>query len=340
MGRTNILLTRRAVVQAGVEAVYGTPLTLGANDGVLATDPNYTVDPNVLERNIARDDISPMPIIIGRKLARMEFSTELRGNGREHSGLAADAPAIARLFRACGYLMTASTAPSAYGTFVIGDHPVDVDMAIHAGALTNTDVVAYYLNVTTGGPSGTAQITVTSDTIGEGGGPYTVTSGSRLGAGALGAETIGTFGLGITPTFTGNLVLGMRWIIWLLPTGIRLDPISDDFESVTLQMNKDGVEHLMPGSFGTFEITAEAGAFATVSWTFTGTYVAPVDTAMPQPNYERTLPSQVELARLRLDAYNAVVNRFTYNQANDIQIRPDVNSTEGYIGTRIVSRTP
>jgi hypothetical protein len=34
------------------------------------------------------------------------------------------------------------------------------------------------------------------------------------------------------------------------------------------------------------------------------------------------------------------VEKFTFNQMNDIQIRPDVSSSDGYIGTRIVSRKP
>ena len=38
--------------------------------------------------------------------------------------------------------------------------------------------------------------------------------------------------------------------------------------------------------------------------------------------------------------FNAVVEKFHFNQGNDIQIRPDVSSSEGYIGTRLVSRKP
>jgi len=125
-----------------------------------------------------------------------------------------------------------------------------------------------------------------------------------------------------------------------MPAGLSLDPISDNFESVTLYMHKDGVLHEMPGSFGTFEITAQAGDFATVKWTFTGTYVEPVDDPNPSPLFERTLPSQVELARLNIGAFAAVVEKFTFNQMNDIQVRPDVSASDGYIGTRIVSRKP
>lgn len=197
---------------------------------------------------------------------------------------------------------------------------------------SNTDAIAYYLECTTGGASAAAQITVTSDVAGEGNAAATVTTAV--------AFTLGSKGLTITPTFEGNLVAGQKWVVWLMPSGLKMAPISDDQESITLVMYKDGVKHTMPGAFGTFEVTATAGQFAMINWTFTGTYVAPVDASMPSPTYERTLPAQVELARLRVDGFSAVVEEFTFNQNNDIQIRPDVSSAQGYIGTRIVARSP
>jgi hypothetical protein len=152
--------------------------------------------------------------------------------------------------------------------------------------------------------------------------------------------SLGTSGGTITPTFTGSLALGQKWTVWALPPGLRMDPISDDFESIHLVMNKDGVVHSMPGSFGTIEITAEAGNYASIAWTFRGKYTNPVDLALPTPLYERTLPAQVELARLRIDSFYAIVQQFTYTQNNEISIRPDVSSPQGYIGTRITSRNP
>jgi hypothetical protein len=327
-----VLLTRRAVLQAAVETTYDTPAAVGANDGFLVSKPTFTVKPNVLERDFVRNDLSPMSHIIGRKLASMEFETELRGNGKQQSGNAADAALIARLFRACGYAQTANAAAVAKGPYSVGLAQVNVAWAADASAATNTDAIAYFVTVSTGGASGVAQVTVTSDTVGEGSAAQAITTATAL--------TLGTKGLTLTPTWTGNLVVGQQWVIWLLPAGISLDPISDNFESLTLVMHKDGVKHVMPGAFGTFEITAQAGSFATAKWTFTGTYSAPVDDANPHPVFETQLPSQVELARLRVNAFNAVVEKFTFNQQNDIQIRPDVSSSDGYIGTRIVSRKP
>lgn len=326
-----VLLTRRSVVQAALESTYNTPATLTTADGVLVSDPSYTVDPSVLERDFARDTLSKQPHLMGRMMAKMEFTTELRGNGKQNSGVIGDAPLIARLFRACGYSLTAYNAAHASPVFAVGD-PTNLVSWVAGGTLTNTEAIMYRLEVTTPGASGVAEITVTSDTPGEGSAAAAVTTATPF--------SLGTEGLTLTPTFTGNLVDGQTWTVWLLPLGLELKPRSDGFESLTLAMNLDGVRHLMPGSFGTFEIDATAGQYATVKWTFMGTYSAPTDAALPSPIYERTLPAQVELAKLRIDDFYAIVEKFTFNQQNDIQVRPDVSSAQGYIGTRIVARNP
>lgn len=453
MTATNPLLTRRAVLQIAIESAYRTEAAVGANDAIYVEDPNYELDINVLERNFARDDLSPLATIVGRRLASMTFTTELKSNGNPLTGNASQAALITRLFRASGYSMTEMPGPGVSTVFTVGVHnnlveweqssgdpatdtltiddvptadeevvigdityiwkaapanPYEVDIgadasssaanlraAINGGAgsgtaygagtvahpdvvatgaggsvivtanypgtwgnsivattdmatagdwggagvlagganaASNTDVIAYHLEVTTGGASGVAQITVTSDTEGEGNAAAAVTTGTPF--------TVGSKGLTLTPTFTGNLVQGQKWTLWLLPAGLKLDPVSDDFESLTMVLNMDGVEHKMLGSFGTFTITAEAGDYARVEWEFQGTFEETVDAELPICNYETSLPHQVELARLRVENFYAIVNALNYTQGNDIQIRPDVSSAEGYIGTRIVARTP
>ena len=452
-----VLLTRKAVVQVALEDTYDTAATVGLNDGLLVSNPMFTVKPNVLERNFVRNDLSPMAFIVGRMLAGMTFDTELRSNGRTNTGLLSNSPLIARLFQACGYALTAFAAPSVNGPFVVGDAPTSVAWAVTSATLAsqvhtatgnfvagdvqniggkaytfqtvltnvdgnvllgateaislanlkaavnlgagagtlyaaataanpfkivatsasttitisgsapgayanavavsytpagsvegawgaatlvggvnvaaNADMVEYTLSVVTPGASGTATIQVNSDTVGEtAGAPAVISSGS--------AFPVGTLGLQFTPVFSGLLVAGQKWVVWLRPAGLSLDPVSDSFQSATFAMHKDGVLHTMPGSYGTFEITAQAGNFASIKWTMTGTYDGPVDDANPAPVFETTLPSQVENARLLVDEFAAVVEKFTFTQGNDIQIRPSVNASEGYVGVRIVSRKP
>ncbi|MGK9084926.1 hypothetical protein KXR64_16750 [Brucella intermedia] len=326
------LLTRRAVLQAAIEATYREEAAVGLNDALYVEEPDYQINLNLLERNFARDDLSPLPNIVGRRLASMTFTTELKGNGAQNSGVLADAPLISRLFRACGYSLTANAAADSTVVYPVGNHTVEVTWGVSVAGATHTDVINFVLEVTTGGASGVAEITVTSDTDGQGSAAAAVTSGTAI--------TLGTTGIEVTPEWTGNLAAGTRWTIWALPKGLRLDPVSDNFESLTMVLNMDGVEHKMLGSLGTFSITAEAGNYARIEWEFQGTFIDPIDKPMPIANYEKSLPSQVELARLRVDQDYVIVNAFNYTQANDIQVRPDVSSKEGYVGTRIVSRAP
>jgi hypothetical protein len=448
-----VLLTRKAVLQGAMEATYGVAAAVGANDGFLVSNPLYTIKPNVMERDFVRNDLSPLQFIIGRKIASMEFSTELRGNGLQNSGLASQAAMITRLFQACGYAMTPNIGPCIKGPYDQGDPPVEVtwaassqavagdvftatgtlaagdkflidgntytlraapalvgdvalgagnpaalqnlaaavngatlagayfagtpastDVAATSGAATLTlaanrygawansiaitytpqatsegswahatmnggvdpgttsDVVAYYMTVVEGGVSGTATVAVTSDTTAEALAAVPITSGSPF--------TVGTKGLTITPTWTGSLIAGQAWTVWLMPAGLSLDPISDNLQSITLVMHKDGVMHQMPGAYGTFDVTAQSGNYATIKWTFTGNFIEAVDDPNPSPVFERQLPSQVELARLDVGNFPAVVEKFTFNQMNDVQIRADITAADGYIGTRIVSRKP
>ncbi|QIG76986.1 hypothetical protein EVC30_158 [Rhizobium phage RHph_Y1_11] len=327
-----VLLSTTATLQAAMESVYGTPASVGNTDAVLVEEPQFTVDVQTLDRNFLTANLSPKAIINGRKIAGMTFTLELRGNNKEQSGLSADAPIISRLFRACGFALTASAAKSVL-VKAVGDHPVAVAFSSSVVGATNTEVIVYIIKVTTGGASGTAQVTISSDTTGEGSAAAAITTATPI--------TLGTKGATVTPTWTGNLTVGQQWTVYLFPPGILLSPVSENFESVTLVMNKAGVKHVMPGAFGTFDIEAEAGQYAKVNFDFQGIYVDPVDEALSSTlTYETSIPAMVEKGKLRIDGFNAIVNRFTIDMAVDIQPRPDVSSPNGYIGIRIVARQP
>jgi hypothetical protein len=92
------MLTRRTVILAGREAVYGTdPAMTGAN-GLLAYDVDLDVKGEILERNILRDSLSSMPHVIGMKECTLNFKTELKGCGVIPSN-----PEIGVLLSGCGF---------------------------------------------------------------------------------------------------------------------------------------------------------------------------------------------------------------------------------------------
>lgn len=439
---SRILLTRRALILAVIETAYGTnPGTSEATDAALVSEPQYTVDPTVLERNFVRDDLSPLGTRVGRKLSSISFGMEFRSNGLTDSGSLSDECMVGRFLRACGYAATSMTGGNAVGsianatgntnnptwakggtstvdnkskytaTVVLGGNSATAKIRVSGGTFHDTGETTYLKNetftATVGGTTPT--VTATMDdtdplalevTIGgvfEAGnivqlslGGYTfdytvlvgdtdldgiatavaalVNAHALFAASAVGAVVTITFtsnavgvtvtsgvtalsvggatGLTVTPTFAGALVLGDSWEIPVYPQGIKYLPISDDFESMSIEAYFDGVLHEMNGAFGTFSINAPAGEYATINFTFTGQYVAPVDTAVPDATHETTLPPIVELAQLILGddsdpgAFQPVVAAFKFDQNNTIVPRPDVNSADGYNGVRITARAP
>ena len=107
-GQIGGLLTRKALLLAKRETVAGVDaVPTAALDSVLVNDPEFSVDPNVLEREFVAQDLSPFEHIIGRKLASISFTTELKSNGLAQQGdVVANQPKLARLMQGCGYTLS------------------------------------------------------------------------------------------------------------------------------------------------------------------------------------------------------------------------------------------
>lgn len=109
------MLTRRTVIQVGLEATYGTdPASLAS---VLAWDVEPDVRGEVLMRPILRDTLSPIPHVVGMKDIAVNFKTELK------AGDPGTVPEMNLLLAGCGYSSAAHTgtgliayAPTAAGT--------------------------------------------------------------------------------------------------------------------------------------------------------------------------------------------------------------------------------
>lgn len=424
--------TRRAVVLAKVETTYNedavpTPLA----DAVLVSEPDYSVDPNILTRNFTRNDLSPLGHKVGRKLARLAFGVELRSNGLTHSGDAGDAAKIGRLIRACGYAEAGMTGAGTVGTINAGINNTVNPTWVAGGANALKAPMLVTLTCVKGGASATAELratgyqpdyddavlyseefsastnsadgTITVDasdplsvdyvaagtwlegevvtlivggrkttavapttptptTVGDAietaiaalhadiaasntTGTVTVTfsndmDGTAVTSGST-AMALGNTGGTATPTWTGNLTLGDTWYVWVFPVGVKYSPVSDNFESLTLYAYFDGMLHKVTGARGTFSIEAQAGGYGTINFEFTGQYVAPVDAAMPVNSvFETTQPPVIELARLNVNHWPAIVDVFSFTQNNEINYRPDQNSPDGYRGVNLTGRNP
>lgn len=104
------ILTQKALVLVKAEVTQGTDSVPDeTNDAILVSDPVFSVDPTVLERNFARPDFSPYASTIGRKLASISFSIQMHGSGTSNVS-----PIWARLLAACAMVETedAGVSPS------------------------------------------------------------------------------------------------------------------------------------------------------------------------------------------------------------------------------------
>lgn len=94
------MLTRRTVIEAIRETIYGTnPGYTGANT-ILAYDVEFDDKAEKLEREVLRDSLSPMPHVMGLKEVGLSFKTELKGPG---GTLVTSTPELQALIAGCGF---------------------------------------------------------------------------------------------------------------------------------------------------------------------------------------------------------------------------------------------
>ena len=153
---------------------------------------------------------------------------------------------------------------------------------------------------------------------------------------------LGTSGHKVTPTFGTAVVAGAKWRVFVTPAGIKYQPISDSFETLTLHIYFDGLLHKMKGAMGNGKMMCAAGDIAQCEFTFLGQYVSTSDSALPSDAiYEKELPSQIQESNFTFDSNDTLtVQEWTFDTANTEIPRPDINGTDGYNGIRLTDRVP
>lgn len=303
-------------------------------DAILCEDPMFTPDITVLERNNVRPNFSKEKHSTGRKLAKIEFTVEIRSNNKL-TGLEADLPQFGKCLIPCGVTATYGTAADTRGPFPTDDHVNPVSWADGDNNYAGTQVVNLLIRCTLGGASGTAKLEVISDApdVIPDTAEAVVTTGTDF-------ELNGT-DLTVTPTFTGNLVAGQSWLITVLPTKfIEIVPTSEEENhvSATLYLYMDGNLHIMTGAFGTATFDGTVNGYGKAKFTFIGQYYPQTAAALPTPTFEKSKPAQIELSRLLVDGFPATVSKFTTDLGVVVQPRLDSRGSDGYNGTYIDDR--
>lgn len=236
------------------------------------------------------------------------------------AGTVAEDDTLYAVIGGCVFAYTVTAANAGSGT-------AEDDVAAALAALIDAD--ARIAASATG-----AVITVT---YASGAAPVTVTSGSTT-------ITLGASGAEITPTWTGDLVEGQKWVVSLYELGYMYRPTSDNSlsETMTLYIFKDGVLHKVTSTTGTVTFAGESGAVANAAFEMQGNYLDPVEEPIPlDAVLEGTQPPQVQLAQMSIAGDNDFcAQSFTYALGNTINLKECMNASDGFDGALVTGREP
>jgi hypothetical protein len=125
---------------------------------------------------------------------------------------------------------------------------------------------------------------------------------------------------------------------------VTYSPVSDTFSSVTIYYNIDGVLHKVTGCRGTFALNGSVGEIPTISFTMTGIYNSPTDTAAPSVTYSNQATPQVfkngTTNNFQLLSYSGCLQSVELDMGNEVIYRELVGcNKEVLITNRAVSGT-
>lgn len=115
-------------------------------------------------------------------------------------------------------------------------------------------------------------------------------------------------------------------------TSVTYAPVSSSFSSCTIYFNNDGVQHKITGCRGNLTITGEVGTIPVISFTMTGIYNAPTDTAAGAVTYGNqstpVLFKEGNTSGFQLFSYSGCLQSFSLDLANEILYRELVGCTK------------
>ncbi len=297
------LLNRKRVILAKIEGTYGIDAApTGALNSILVSNLNVTPqEANLVSRELIRPffgNFTQLPAAISGKIT---FDVELAG-----AGTAGTAPAWGALLRACAF------SESLLGTALSGSATAgsanSITLAAGASAVDGT-YVGMHISLTSGTGSGQT---------------------------------------GIIAGYNGATKVATMMVNWTTPpaaaTGYTIAanavyrPVTDNLEGATIYFNVDGVLHKFIGSRGSVAIKVPLWGIPKLSFSFTGTYTTPTDTAMPTAvftSWQQPLTvNNTNTTGLVLAGYaGAVMSDFNLDIGNSVTYRSLVGGAQSVVLT-------
>lgn len=144
-------------------------------------------------------------------------------------------------------------------------------------------------------------------------------------------EMVGSGAAGTEPAYNPLLKACGLGQTTVSSTSNTYAPISTSFGSCTIYCNIDGVRHKVTGCRGTFSINCELNQIPVISFSMTGIYNAPTDTAAPTCTYNATKPLLFKTGNtsaFSLFGYAGALQSWSFDMNNDTVVRQLVGGTQ------------
>jgi len=290
---------------AKIESTYGTdPAPTGAANAILLTGkPALTpIEAVNVQRGIIRPYFGNADVLPSSIYAKLDFEVEIAG-----SGTAGVAPAWGPLMRACG-LSETITAAAITGTGQAGS--TTTSMVLAAGASAVDDFYdGMPISITAG--TGNGQTGVIVDYNG------TTKTATLASAWALATDATSQYSIG---------------------ANVAYRPISQNFESVSMYFNIDGVLHKMTGVRGNVSVNTAVDQIPTFKFSMAGLFNTVADSASPTAvftGWTKPLPvNKLNTPLLTLQGFaTAALESMSIDMANAVTHYSLVGGTEQIIVT-------
>lgn len=154
-------------------------------------------------------------------------------------------------------------------------------------------------------------------------------------------DLVGSGAAGTAPAFGGLLLPCSFNEAIVASTSTTYTLVSNSTDSSTLRWHQDGIRHQVAGARGTVSITANAGEYPTLSFSFTGIYSQPTDVALPSATFSNQAdPVEVSATNTPTVNVNSVSNcmsEFELNVSNEVVFEDYAGCTTK---VRITGRDP
>jgi hypothetical protein len=166
---------------------------------------------------------------------------------------------------------------------------------------------------------------------------------TRLGRLSFKCEVKGSGTAGTAPAF-GKLLraCGLGETV-NAGTNVIYAPISAlaSIPTLTLGIYRDGLKKTLKGARGNVKYSGKSGEPGMLEFEFVGVYDSVTDVALLTPSgVETTIPFPLLSATFSIASFAAFVSQITFDMANTLEPRGDINNAAGYISTLLTKREP